>query len=125
MSAPWWIVYYKDGRAYCRGEIKYAELERDNIKRFILLNPFGRKIFEIEPKPGQTLIFRRRVAIDFAGNVRKMIYVCGYVERGVATLFHVDMTGKLVRPPEIGPYMAVDISYTAEELEHIRRNLGG
>ncbi len=126
MFAPWWIAYYKDGRAYCYGEIPYSKLDRDQIKRFVVLSPSGRKIMEIEPRPGQTLIFRRRTTMDFSGKVRRMVYVCGYVERGVATLYHVDVnTGKMVRPPEVGPYTAVDIVYTPEELEHIRRNLGG
>lgn len=67
--------YNEDGT-----ENKYSDIDRQSLKRFILIDEDKVVRFVLHVDPGKRLIYRRRTAIDVMSRVKNTVYIIGYQE---------------------------------------------
>lgn len=79
-----WEARYNDGSYLPQynedgSENKYIDINRDTLKKFILVNSRGDVKFVLNLDQGKKLIFRRRIAKNVASNaVTETVYVIGW-----------------------------------------------
>ena len=78
----YWVANYIDGkslRQYQDGkEMKYADIDRDRLERFDLLDfETNKAVHSVYLRGGQQLIYRRRTLIKMDGT-RTVIYLVGW-----------------------------------------------
>lgn len=84
----YWVAIYKNGEFLEQfdetsgKENRYEDIRRDELHQFIMWNDYtNRSIVRIFfERPGQKLIYRKRTFMDGGGNIKGVVYLCGWHE---------------------------------------------
>ncbi len=74
-----WNAVYRDGREFRECDIKYEDIDRQQLKYFTITKD-GEPFLTIELEEGRQLVFRKRKYLFGTGQL-KAILVCGWVKK--------------------------------------------